>query len=130
MITTEGASIPDVLAAWDRGETIWSVEMGGLGPGYEQAIQVLIVELLRDCYGKPLPEPGTPASDSWGDDTVKRIDSQCLGFSGAQVGVAKSVAYKMLLNGYHETLESMREHDADRLIQVSNVWPKVESVSA
>ncbi len=32
----------DALAAWDRGEIVHSVEMGGIGPGYEQAIQILV----------------------------------------------------------------------------------------
>ena len=37
-----GAHGPAVDAAeqlrrWDAGDSIWTVEMGGLGPGYEQA---------------------------------------------------------------------------------------------
>jgi hypothetical protein len=126
VLTTENVSISDVIAAWDKGESIWAVEMGGLGPGYEQAIQVLIVELLRDQVGKTLPKPKTPEAETWGDETVSRIDKQCYGFSGAQVGAAKSVAYRMLRDGYHQTIDSMREHDKDRLIQVSNRWPAAQ----
>lgn len=29
----------EALARWDAGETVFTAEMGGLGPGYEQAIQ-------------------------------------------------------------------------------------------
>lgn len=124
MMHDENTTVADVLATWDRGESIWSVEMGGLGPGYEQAIQILIVELLRDYSGKTLPDPESKEAESWGDDTVRRIDAQVGGYSGAQVGAAKGVAFRILKNGYHQTLESMREHDSDRLIQVSNAWPR------
>jgi hypothetical protein len=43
----------EVVAAWDAGRVIWTVEMGGLGPGYEQTIQTLVVELLRSAGGPP-----------------------------------------------------------------------------
>ena len=33
---------------WDAGQSIWTLEMGGMGPGYEQAIQVLAIEITRD----------------------------------------------------------------------------------
>lgn len=29
------------LAAWDAGEPVWSCDMGGMGPGYEQCIQIM-----------------------------------------------------------------------------------------
>lgn len=48
-------AVADVLAKWDAGEAIWSVQLGGIGPGYEQTIQVLIMELLRDNLTRPLP---------------------------------------------------------------------------
>jgi hypothetical protein len=81
------------VARWDEGRTIWSIEMGGLGPGYEQAIQVLAVEITRDNLDKELP--GEENYRDWGDDTVHRIDKQCGGFSGAQVGAAKQIAYRL-----------------------------------
>ncbi len=116
----------EVVQLWDRGETLWSVEMGGIGPGYEQAIQVLIVELLRDHGGEPLP-----ADDDhrWGDDTVSRTNKQCGGYSGAQVGAAKSIAYRIIRDGYQEFLRAAREQVPDRMIQISNVWPKAAPAS-
>jgi hypothetical protein len=125
MLSTPDTTIADVLAAWDAGESIFSIEMGGLGPGYEQAIQVLIIELLRDHGAEPLPRDDDSA---WGDDTARRISEACLGFSGAQVGAAKTVAYRIIRDGYHATLESMRAHDSDRLIQISKAWPRTPEV--
>jgi hypothetical protein len=125
MLATKDTTIAQHVAAWDSGESVQGIEMGGIGPGYEQAIQVLIIELLRDNHGKELPKPDD--ADEWGDDTVRRIDKQCLGFSGAQVGAAKSVAYKMLRDGVFNTIESMRLNDDDRILHVSKHWPHVEA---
>ena len=41
------------LKRWDEGRSIWTISMGGLGPSYEQAIQVLAIEIVRDQLGKP-----------------------------------------------------------------------------
>lgn len=114
------------LAAWDAGDTVWSIEMGGLGPGYEQAIQVLAIEIMRDNIGKPLPEQGTWSN--WGDETVSRIDYRrpdgtysMGGFSGAMVGAAKHIAYRFLKEGPATALANC---PADRLIQVSRSFPE------
>ena len=112
------------LRRWDAGDSIWSIEMGGLGPGYEQAIQVLAIEIVRDEIDKPLP---TDNPQEWGDATVSRIDYQlpdgsysCGGFSGAQVGAAKQLAYHWLRDG---PAKSLGEVPKDRHIQASKRWP-------
>lgn len=116
------------LRRWDLGDSIWSVEMGGLGPGYEQAIQILAIEIVRDNIDKPLPEG---EFGDWGDATVSRIDQfdektgtyGCGGFSGAQVGAAKNLAYHWLRDGPKKVHEDPMLKD--RLIQVSKFWPRV-----
>ena len=117
----------DIVAAWDRGDSVWSVEMGGLGPGYEQAIQCAMVEIVRDNIGKPLPDPENPADekalDEFGYDTIRKHDEKLLGLSGAQAGAARSLAYRILSKGYEPTLASARAAIPDRMIQVSNSWP-------
>ena len=107
----------DALERWDAGETVFSVELGGLGPAYEQAIQVLVFEILRDNIGKPLPAENSNDSETWADSTITRIDEQIGGASGAMVGVAKCLAYRVLKNGWEATLE---EFPSDRKIQVNN----------
>lgn len=114
----------EFVETWDRGDLVTTVELGGLGPGYEQAIQMLAVELVRDNLGKPLPAPESAEADSWGDDTVRKHDEAAGGFSGAQVGAAKGLAYRILHHGWGATLDSMREHDLDRIITVSKHWPQ------
>lgn len=120
----ENTTVADVLKAWDAGESIWTVERGGLGPGYEQAIQVLFVEMLRDLTGKPLPDPKSPEASTWGDDTVHRLNH--FGFSGAQVGMARDLAWRVIRDGYHVTLESAkRQLGNDCLILVGKNFPAV-----
>lgn len=114
------------LRRWDAGQTIWSIEMGGFGPGYEQAIQTLAIEIVRDNLGKPLPNPEEANKTEWGYSTVERIDFKlpdgsysCGGFSGAQVGAARNLAYHWLRDGpayVHKT------GPKDRRIQVSKFW--------
>lgn len=119
------------LRRWDAGESIWSIEMGGLGPGYEQAIQVLAIEIIRDEIDNPLP---VDKFGEWGDNTVSRIDQRtadgrysCGGFSGAQVGAAKQIAVRFIRDGPAKALKSLK--DEDRKIQVSNFWPRAASPS-
>ncbi len=42
-----GKDAKEWLKRWDEGKIVWSIEMGGLGPGYEQALQIAAVEVLR-----------------------------------------------------------------------------------
>src|SRR5918994_1215735 len=68
---SEFSTAGGTLAAWDAGVFVGSVEMGGIGPGYEQAIHVLVFELIRDLRAAPLPDEA--AWPSWGDATVHRV---------------------------------------------------------
>lgn len=123
-LEVETATPKDIVAAWDTGESIWSIEMGGIGPGYEQAIQLLMVELLRDNADTPLPDPKSKQADIWGDPTVHRLNLTC-GFSGAQVGAARQIAYRILRDGYAAMVNSIPD---GRKILVSNHWPRVPEI--
>jgi hypothetical protein len=97
------------LAQWDAGQSVFTVEMGGIGPGYEQCIQVLVFELLRDAINGAIPM--VKAGDrlvTWGDSTVDRLNDR-LGFSGAQVGAAKNLASGMLVHGYRKAVNSVEK---------------------
>jgi hypothetical protein len=109
----------EALEKWDSGISVFTVELGGLGPGYEQAIQILVFEIIRDYIDRPLPTP-----DNWrsfGEDAVSRCNSSCLGFSGAQVGAAKNLAFHALRDGWRATIFSFPD---DRQIQVSKAFPQ------
>ena len=116
-------TIQELLAQWDRGESIWTMEMGGIGPSYEQAIQLLMIELVRDHAGHPLPSEST--FWIWGEHTMHRINHACGGFSGAQVGAAKQIAFRLLRDGYDAFLASIPQ---DRKILVSAHFPHLEPI--
>ena len=108
----------EALEAWDAGELVSTLEMGGLGPGYEQAIHILAFELIRGNLDKALPSPDDWPPD-WGDDIVREVDKEYR-FSGAQVGAAKQLAAKGLLYGWRATLDSA---PVERRIIVSKKFP-------
>ncbi len=88
----------EALAKWDAGEILTSVEMGGIGPGYEQAIQIAIFEFIRR-----------------GEEGLNG-----LGLSGAQAGAAAACAKVAIGQGWEFLLTKV---PADRHILVSKTWP-------
>lgn len=100
---------------------MFTVEMGGLGPGYEQAIHVLVFETLRAHLEKHGAYPPTKESVvAARDKAVKATDKAAGGYSGAQVSAATNLAFVTLSKGWAAALETVPK---DRLIQVSKRWP-------
>lgn len=111
---------------WARGELIWSAELGGIGPGYEQAIQILLWEILarwphetlaRNPEAKEYPKEYSEHVEK----VVHELDQSCGGFSGAQVSSAQAAAFQFLVYGYNEMMGKLEK---DRKILVSKKWPK------
>lgn len=126
-----GKDIAEWLARWDEGRSVWSISMGGLGPGYEQCIQVLAAEVVRHFIRTKADWwSGTEADNEavWTglrrscDDLVARIDKH-LGLSGAQVEAAIWLAAHL----YRKGPRACMEDDAvkDRHIQVSKAMPSL-----
>lgn len=109
---------------WKSGGTVWSAELGGIGPGYEQAIQVLLWEILARWGDSDVPGGSdgkyAEAYNVHVDKVVHELDEPCGGFSGAQVGAAKSTAYQFIRFGYKHVMDKLEK---DRCIQVSKFWP-------
>lgn len=108
----------EALKRWDAGETVFTVEMGGLGPSYEQCIHVAAFELIRG-----LLREGPIDWDDDSDDLIARADKilrasprvKELGLSGAQAGAAQNLAFRTLRVGWAKAINEV----PDRLIQVS-----------
>lgn len=111
---TPVAEVAESLRAWDSGEIVWTVEMGGLGPGYEQAIQVLVIELLREGA----------TDDAAIDRALARIrgDEPSSGYSGGQVGAACGLAARVLQIGWTAAFTEVA--DPERKIMVSRQFPR------
>ena len=121
-------TVNEALALWDSDRSVFSVEMGGIGPGYEQCIQVLAFELMRawkdlawPAIGVDLPDAFTESLNSAAEPVISRLDREAKGFSGAQVGAAKSLAACVCRRGYRTALRD--DAVKDRLIQVSRKLP-------
>jgi len=108
----------DAVEKWDRGMPVWTVELGGLGPGYEQSIQISVIEILREF----LDDTNIDNYEKRADVVLHRIDDDVLGLSGAQAAMAKRLARKFLIDGWKAVHDELKEDK--RWIQVSKHWPK------
>lgn len=112
-------NLGEAVKKWKAGEIVWSAELGGLGPSYEQAIQVLLWEICSEWEGPMLKAAGGKYPEGYSefvDKIVSKFDKEWR-FSGAQVGAAKQTAFQFLLYGYAQMMNKLPEA---RHIQVSN----------
>lgn len=128
-IQSYGADAAEWLRRWDAGDSVWSIEMGGLGPGYEQCIQITTAEILRHLLAVAYDHKAWPDPDIWKRDR-DAIDAAVtpairnLGLSGAQWGAAMSLATKLYMVGPRSIMTN--DQVKDRHIQVTKRWPKPE----
>ena len=119
----------DALKNWDAGEPVFTVELGGLGPGYEQCIHIGIFELVRAMLAERSLSY-FKVKDDWKemlDVNLHVIDkANELGLSGAQAGVIKSFVHHVLIEGWADAL---RQVPKERHIQVSKHWPQLLAYS-
>ncbi|WP_417625318.1 hypothetical protein [Paremcibacter congregatus] len=121
----------DALAAWDRGEPIQTCEMGGFSDGYERAIHIMGMEMLRAMETRPFDweafEKATgPEQELKWKVYRDAVDAQFnvmnavdqAGASGAQVGAAMSLASMFHRHGYEEAIKKVPQ---ERLITVAKV---------
>jgi hypothetical protein len=124
-----GADAADWLARWDAGKGVWSIEMGGIGPGYEQCIQIVAAEVLRYLIDNKVDCATQYEGDAWKDLSEKINKAlwanpaiEALGLSGAQAGAAKSLATKLYKDGPRGVMNTVEIKD--RHIQVSKNFPR------
>lgn len=127
-----GADAAEWLRRWDEGRSVWSISMGGLGPSYEQAIQVAAAEFLRRMVSRKWKTKTWTTDKGW-KRYSKLLDNfgfanPCikeLQLSGGQWGAAKNLASNIYMWGP----VSMMTHKEvkDRHIQVRKVFPAVAS---
>lgn len=125
-----GANAKDWLNRWDEGRSVWSISMGGLGPGYEQVIQITTAEILRCLLAKSYDHASWSNDDAWKKDlaeieavTMPTISG--LGLSGAQWGAALNLACHFYQRGSIAVMTD--ERVKDRHIQVQRTFPVLEN---
>lgn len=124
-----GADAADWLKRWDEGRSVWSIEMGGLGPGYEQCIHIAAAEILRfllikqydtatwEDHAQLLHDHDEVRAMSYENPTIK-----ALSLSGAQFGAASNLAYMLYRKGPRAVMTD--ERVKDRHIQVQRTFPQ------
>jgi hypothetical protein len=134
---TYGSSAKEWLSRWDDKKSVWSIERGGFGPGYEQALQIAAVEWVRVLINE-LGDNTSDRSDheeltnvirgiykSKDEEMMKTLSN--LGLSGAQDGAAKQLAYMIYIKTpvrMFSEIRDMAESDKKpRMIQISNYFP-------
>lgn len=121
--------LDEAIQNWKNGELVSTIELGGMGPGYEQAIQILLWEILStwdQACAVVKDEEYTEAFKLHADSIATKLNAS-LGFSGAQVGAAKSAAARILHRGYEKSLS---EVDSDRRIMASKNFPTWNEATA
>lgn len=112
----------EALNIWDSGNSIETIEMGGLGEGYENGIHAAAFEIIRVLDGSEIPEETKEINELF--DKTLRDAMEALpelnGLSGAMAGAAKQVAYKAITDGWKGMRDSIPE---DRLITIKRLKP-------
>lgn len=129
-----GADAADWLRRWDAGKTVWSIEMGGLGPAYEQCIHIVAAEILRFFIAQKY-DPKT----MFDGDNARRVDDETsamshtnpiikgLGISGAQWGGALNLAANIYRKGPRQVMRDTAVKD--RHIQVQRYFPQAAALA-
>jgi hypothetical protein len=123
-----GKDAADWLRRWDAGEGVWSIEMGGPGPGYEQCIHITCAEILRWFIDNNVDATLWDEKDTARSifDRMEKAVSEVpavkkLGLSGAQWGAAHNLACQFYRRGPRAVM--LDERVKERHIQVCRVFP-------
>lgn len=123
-----GADAAEWLRRWDEGRIVWSIEMGGLGPWYEQCIQITAAEILRHLLDRKYDHTKWDDKEHWkrDRDEIEQYGHtnpviKKLGLSGAQWGVACNLASNFYSMGPAKIMRDQRIED--RKIQVQRSFP-------
>lgn len=122
-----GADAKEWLARWDSGQPVHSIEMSGLGPSYEQVIQIFAAEILRMLINSKYDNEILPVKQRgiFESKLLKNKNLNKLGASGAQVGAAFSLAFNIYTMGPIKIMDDPKVKD--RHIMVSKNFPSLEA---
>lgn len=115
----------ELIAAWDRGEPIVTIDMGGFGERYEAALQEAAVEMARDGIASVWrPSADHEANiNGWREiarESARKHSERLGGLTGAMFGAASWLAYQWVHNGGPAKLidRATADDKSDRVIVV------------
>jgi len=94
-----------------------TVSMGGMGEGYENAIQqIILVSLAKIAEDDAVVDEDDFSKyiDLIVDSVVHKLND---GYSGSQVGASKNFVSVVFRNGVKSAFDKMRESDPERIIK-------------
>jgi len=113
-----------LIAQWDQGGPVQTIEMGGLGVQYEQVIQTMVMEFMRASIDVDFHEEKEKADALFKvvrDNVMKTLDDELGGVTGAMFGAACNLsAHYLFIEGYAGALAAL----PTRVILVTNPKPK------
>lgn len=115
----------EALERWDQGKPVQTIDCGGMGPGYEQTIHLLVFGAVREVLDRDeLLSPGwsqVATPHDWLELTSDVAEELELGATGAQVHAASELARHYVTRGWSEVVGDAA---AARRIFVSKAWPR------
>jgi hypothetical protein len=112
----------ELIEAWDKDEIITSIEMGGLGPGYEQAIQTVAVEFARAT--KDVDPGDRGAFQRACHRVLETLDNDLRGITLGMFAAAEWLARKWRTVGPEGLIEeAKKDGKEDRIVLVRRVFP-------
>lgn len=112
-------STQEMIDAWERGETIEVVEMGGIAIPYEIGIYNAVFCFMRHWHGEIPPNPGL--FSKWCRGLVGAKGNPDLAdLTGAMFGAALNAAFMYLTHGADKAHQMAREQfGPERIIRLS-----------
>lgn len=121
-----GETAVEWLKRWNEGRICWSISMGGLGPSYEQSIQMAMAAVLGHLVKNNVDPSKWDDEASWNADRdameeFLRNAPEGEPMSGASAGAALNLATHFYRDGPAEVLSKLEADD--RKIQVMKFFP-------
>lgn len=110
------------IEQWESGEPVKTVDMGGMGHSYEQAIQECVFPLSKSLINNKLPDDNEEFNKALNKILYPICDKLTYGLSGAQAGAIKSLAYAFVKQGYEEVLKSVEPERIITMRHNPNFW--------
>lgn len=116
-------TVNEALELWDKGTPLMTLEMGGIGPGYEQCIHIGVFEIIRHFLKNPPLSSEAKEAYPAIDEALTKINiEKNLQLTGAQAGAIKSLAFHFFHYGYAATINTYKNK---RGIMISRNFPSL-----
>ena len=130
MKTKKNEELIALVAAYNNGDIVESVEMGGMGDGYEAAIQTVGFAIMESLCSISVPAKVERHNAVVEKASIKAMASiPDMGYSGAQVGAAQNMAAVLWRYGVSEGMNKARKDCPERIIRVRKEGEKAVVVN-